>query len=247
MALESGGEEGRREVAVLRLMGLFDRPADADCLQALRSETIPGLNRTDCRAERDDDWDFILSGLEDAKLLTVNRDAAGALLALDAHPLLREYFAKALQEQHPEAWRAAHRRLYEHLCATTKEGPQPTLEDLQPLYQAVAHGCQAGMQQEACAKVFDGRINRGQKAYSARRLGAYGSNLGAIACFFEQPWSRVSPALTKAGQAWLLSQAAYTLGALGRLTEALEPMRAGLGMYVKGEQLGARRHRPPAT
>ena len=231
--LLSGGEEGRREVTVLRLMGLFDRPADANCLQALRSETIPGLNEP-IVGLGDDDWEFILSGLEDAKLLTVNRDAAGALLALDAHPLLREYFAKALQEQRPEAWRAAHRQLYEHLCTTTKEGPQPTLEDLQPLYQAVAHGCQAGMQQEACATVFDGRINRGPKAYGARRLGAHGSNLGAIACFFEQPWSRVSPALTKAGQAWLLANAAYTLGALGRLTEALEPMRAGLGMYVKG-------------
>jgi hypothetical protein len=79
----------------------------------------------------------------------VNRDSAGALLALDAHPLLREYFAKALREQRPEVWRAAHRRLYEQLCATTKDKPQPTLEDLQPLYQAVSHGCQAGMQQEA--------------------------------------------------------------------------------------------------
>jgi hypothetical protein len=31
--------------------------------------------------------------LQDAKLLSVNRDTAGALLVLDAHPLLREYFA----------------------------------------------------------------------------------------------------------------------------------------------------------
>ena len=33
-----------------------------------------------------------------------------------------------------------------------------------------------------------------------RKLGAFGSDLGAVACFFETPWSRVSPALTEADQ-----------------------------------------------
>jgi len=31
-----------------------------------------------------------------------------------------------LREQRPEAWRVAHRRLYEHLCATTKDKAQPS-------------------------------------------------------------------------------------------------------------------------
>jgi hypothetical protein len=109
------------------------------------------------------------------------------------------------------------------------------VEDLQPLYQAVAHGCQAGLQQEACDKVYFDRITRGQEAYAVHKLGAYGSDLGAVACFFETPWSRVSPALTEAAQAWLLNQAAFRLRALGRLTEALDPMRAGLEMGVKQE------------
>jgi hypothetical protein len=165
----------------------------------------------------------------------VSRDGSGALLALDAHPLLREYFAKALREQRPEAWRAAHRRLYEHLCATTKDKPEPTLEDLQPLYQAVSHGCQAGMQEEARKKVYWDRILRENKFYSTTQLGAFGSDLGAVACFFEQPWSRVSPALTEADQSWLLNQAAFRLRSLGRLTEAIEPMRAAVEVKVKLE------------
>ena len=32
--LESAGEDGRRQFAILRLVGLFDRPADPGCLQA---------------------------------------------------------------------------------------------------------------------------------------------------------------------------------------------------------------------
>ena len=126
--LEDDSDEARREVALLKLLGLFDRPATADCLAALRrAPAIPGLTEP-LVGLAEDDWEFSLTSLRDAKLLTVNREeGSGVLLALDAHPLLREYFATQLRRQHPEAWRDAHRRLYEHLSATTKEGDQPTL------------------------------------------------------------------------------------------------------------------------
>ncbi|PNE12195.1 MAG: hypothetical protein CR217_04415 [Beijerinckiaceae bacterium] len=233
---ESEGKHGQRALALLRLLGLFDRPADAGCHKALwKAPAIPDLTEP-LAGISEAHRNLALTRLKDAKLLTVNRDAAGALLALDAHPLVREYFGRRLREQHPEAWRGAHRRLFEHFCATTTDKkPQPTLEDLQPLYQAVSHGCQAGMQEEACAGVYRDRIRRGNEAYSTKKLGAFGSDLGAVACFFEQLWSRVSPALTEAVQSWLLGQAAFSLRALGRLTEALEPMRASLAMSVEGE------------
>lgn len=233
--LRDGGIEGQREVAVLRLMGLFDRPADAGCLAALRCATIPSLTEP-LAGLADDDWEFCLSGLEAAKLLTVNRDAAGSFVSLDAHPLLREYFARQLRTQQSGTWRAAHRRLYEHLCATTEDKDEPTLEDLQPLYQAVAHGCQAGLQQEVCDDVYFVRTLRGNEHYSLRKLGAFGSDLGAVACFFDSPWSRVSTKLTETHQYWLLGAAATRLRALGRLTEAIEPMRTGLKGRVKLQQ-----------
>jgi hypothetical protein len=237
-SLANGGKtaddqaRGQRALALLRLLGLFDRPATADCLAALwTGDTIAGLTEPligISEAQRN----LALQRLEDAKLLTVHR-AHGVLVALDAHPLLREYFGQRVRQTQPVAWRAAHRRLYEHLCTTTKEGDTPTLEDLQPLYQAVAHGCQAGLQQEACDKVYRDRTLRGQESYSLHSLGAAGSDLTAVACFFETPWSRVSPALTEDYQAWILIQAAFSLHCLGRLTEALEPMRASCEMDVK--------------
>lgn len=229
--LSGSGEAGRQEVAILRMLGLFDRPADAACLAALRREPIPGL--TEPLDDLDDEeWECCISDLESMGLISVHREQGIGLISLDAHPLLREYFARQLREQQPDAWRAAHGRLFEHLRASTKEGDRPTLEDLQPLYQAVAHGCLAGLQQQACDEVYDARINRRQEGYSAKKLGAFGSDLGAVACFFDQPWQRVSPALTDVYQAWLLNEAAFNLRALGRLTEALEPMRAGLDALV---------------
>lgn len=227
--LSGSGEAGRQEVAILRMLGLFDRPADATCLAALQREPIPGL--TEPLDDLDDEeWECCISDLESMGLISAHREQGIGLLSLDAHPLLRAYFACQLREQHPEAWRAAHGRLFEHLCVSTEEGDQPTLEDLQPLYQAVAHGCMAGLQERARSDVYRDRILKGTGSdgfYSTKKLGAFGSDLGAVTCFFDQPWKQVSPALKDADQAWLLSVAAYCLRALGRLTESLEPIQAG--------------------
>ena len=224
------GDAPEREA--LRLLGFFDRPADAGCLGALRkAPAISGL--TERVAGLDNaQWDRVLDRLENLRLIHVQQSESGQRF-VDAHPLIREHFAQVLKDG--DAWPEGHRRLYEHLCATTPDKLKPDLEDLQPLYQAVAHGCQAGMQQDACDQVYFARILRGQEYYSADKLSAFGSDLGAVACFFETPWTRLSPTLTEADQAWLLNEAAFRLRALGRLTEALEPMRAGLEMRIKQE------------
>jgi nucleoside phosphorylase/tetratricopeptide (TPR) repeat protein len=233
---ESEGTDGKRALAVLRLLGLFDRPASAECLVAVKQPpAIEGLTESVAKMTEAEE-NIVYSRLETARLLTLNRDGAGTLQSVDAHPLLREYFARKLRQEEPDAWRAAHRRIYEYLCAVTKDKPEPKLEELQPLYQAVAHGCLAGMQPEACFKVYRDRILRGTGSggfYSINKLGAFGADLGAVACFFEEPWIRVSSSLTKGDQAWILSEAAFRLRALGRLTEALQPMRAGLEIAIK--------------
>ena len=156
---------------------------------------------------------------------------------MDAHPLVREYFAEQLQRTHPHAFRDAHSRLFDHLCNSTEHQPD-TLLALQPLYQAVTHGCLGGRHQEACDKVYVARILRGMGHdgfFSTKKLGAIGADLGAVVAFFTVPWSRLSPNLTAPAQAWLLSVAAFNLRALGRLTEAIEPMRAGMDRRVETE------------
>ncbi len=190
-SFDSGGAsgetrtKGRRALALLQLLALFDRPATADCLKALwQAPAITGLTEPligISSVKRN----VSLQRLEDARLLTLNRQkGSGELISLDAHPLLREYFARRVRQQRPEAWRAAHRRLYEHLCATTNEGDEPTLEDLQPLYQAVAHGCEAGLQQETFAQVYYGRIKRGDEHYSAYQLRGIGRGPWSNSMFF---------------------------------------------------------------
>lgn len=235
------------DVQALRLTGLFDRPASPDCLAALRkAPAIPGL--TDQLVPLSDDaWNAVLHRLHEAHLLQLRfppvdpgsfapRPEAREV-TVDVHPLIREYFAKHLREKQADGFKAAHSRLFDHLCARTEHRPA-TLEGLQPLYQAVVHGCLAGRHSEANHKVYDDRILRGTGSggyYSRRQLGAIGADLGAVAAFFEEPWSRLSANLSAANQAWLLAMAAFNLRALGRLTEAVEPMRAGLAMRIDQE------------
>lgn len=220
------------ECEALRLLGFFDRPADDGCLRALR-EAPPISGLTDHLSSLGDgDWDRVLNRLEELRLIHVQPSRSGKEF-VDAHPLIREHFAKLLKNG--DAWREGHRRLYEHLFKATEEGDEPTLEDLQPLYQAVAHGCHAGLHEDARSKVYRDRILRGGEHYTWHQLGAFGSELGAQACFFEQPWNLLAPGITGTAEAWLLNETAYCLRALGRLTEALEPMRAGMENSVKQE------------
>ena len=244
--LEFAGPERQRDLAVLRLTGLFDRPAAAACLAALRAApAIPGLT-DDIVNLKDWQWEKALKDLEALDLIRLaasepdSSPSARAIVhpssfSIDAHPLVREYFAKQLREQQPEAFCAAHSRLFDYLCKSTE--PQPdTVAGLQPLYQAVVHGCLAGRQQEACDNVYVDRILRGTGPggnFSTFILGAIGANLGTVAAFFEEPWSRFSPNLTAPDQAWLLNEAAVFLRSLGRLTEAVEPMRVGMDRRVE--------------
>src|SRR4051794_39821042 len=81
-------------VQVLRLLGLFDRPAERRCIAALRTE--PGIARlTDELADSGDvEWNRSLARLEQLQLVALLEDGS-----VDAHPLVLEHFAKGDSRQ----------------------------------------------------------------------------------------------------------------------------------------------------
>lgn len=225
------GPEGARELAVLRLLGLFDRPATRANLAALRAHpVISGL--TEALVDLDEeDWNLALANLAQIGLASFNY-ASGSLAA---HPLVREYFADRTEARYPDAWREAHRRIYQQLTSDTPHRPDG-LSGLQPLYQAVTHGCRAGLYDEVLEKVYLDRILRGMGNdgfYSIKKLGTFGADLSAIAGFFINRWWQPVKGLSDENTAKVFIGASHFLRRLGRLVDALEPMRAGAELAVQ--------------
>ncbi len=225
-------EHGRiAELSIVRMLGLFNRPAEAGCIAALRGgEPIADLT-AGLAGISDAEWNIALANLREAGLLAeADTEAPGTL---DAHPLVREHFAERLEKDYREAWRAGHERLYEYLKGPgCKKYLPDTLEEMAPLYAAVAHGCAAGRHQEASDDVYTRRIRRGNEAYNIKKLGAIGANLGALAGLFEEPWRRPVAFLRDRTKAHVLNEAGMDLRALGRLAEAVKPILAAIEAHI---------------
>jgi tetratricopeptide (TPR) repeat protein len=219
---------GRPELNILYLLGLFDRPALAGALEALKAPPpIPGLT-SEVHDLSPADVQEALATLRDARLLApADPDQPDTL---DCHPLIREYFGGRLKEENPEAWRESHSRLYEYYKAQAPEFPE-TLEAMLPLYAAVAHGCKAGLHKKAHDLHWK-RILREREFFSTRKLGAYATDLAALAGFFDPPWLHPVAGFGEGDKGPLMGQAAVRLQALGRLAEAVPPMKAALDNHI---------------
>ncbi len=217
------------ELAALRLLGLFDRPAPPKALAVLGAKpAIPGLTEP-LMDLGEEEWQSALSSLrEHGLLLPADPNQPGTL---DAHPLVRVFFQEELETQRPEAWQAGNLRLYEHLQKEAPDLPD-TLEAMEPLFTAVIHGCRAGRQQEALYDVYLRRIQRNDAFFSTHKLGAVGSELSALSGFFDHLWNHLSASLTSEEQAFLLNETGFNLRALGRLAEAVQPMEVSLESRV---------------
>jgi len=261
--------DGKCELEILHMLGLFDRPASAKEINYLRTtRTIPHLSEQS-RFTTERGWEQALAKLREARLiapehphtdatpgLPPNRRLAtvgssststegpgqkatlleqdhgrpgGRPYPLDCHPLVREHFGERLKSIDPDAWRQGHSALYDYLAGSTPRFPN-TLSEMQPLVQAVAHGCRAGRHQEVFDSVYRRRIDRGNEWYSTTKLGMFGADLAAVSGFFEEPWHRPVDELKEDDRAFLLNEAGVLLRALGRLADAVEPMTAGLDM-----------------
>ena len=211
------------ELAMLRLLGFFNRPADLASIEVLREQpVILGLTEP-LQNFKGRDWIKAAAKLRRIRLLgEASEDEPGTL---DAHPLVREYFKQHLKDDRPAAWREGNNRLYEHLKRTAKDFPD-TLEEMSPLFDAVAHGCYAGKYRDALENVFQARIQRGRQPFSIKKLGAIGANLTALRNFFISPWHEPVTDLSDRGQAFVLGAAGFCLRSIGRLREAAESFKA---------------------
>src|SRR5262249_52392047 len=124
------------EVALLRLLGFFDRPAERDQLNALCDPPpIRGLSEP-LMDLSPGQWSDLVDQLRETGLL-VQAATRKDPRRLDAHPLVREYFATQLQRDKPDAWREGNRRLFEHFQKIVPVNRPKGVEAMLLLYRAV--------------------------------------------------------------------------------------------------------------
>ena len=170
------------ELSVLRMLGLFDRPADEKALGALLSRpAINGLTES-LTSLSPTEWETILATLRRARLLA--RKDPHNPGHLDTHPLVREYFGEQLRSQRTEAWKEGNRRLYRYYRTLAPQLPD-SFREMEPLFLAVICGCNAGLFHEALREVYIPRIQRGDAFFAAKVLGARGALLSVLVHFFE--------------------------------------------------------------
>jgi len=205
------------ELAVLRMLGLFDRPADEQTFGVLlKSPAIPGLTEslTDLRPT---EWQTILAKLRRARLLA--REDPHNPGQLDTHPLVREYFGEQLRSQQTDAWKECNRRLFHYYQTLVPQLPN-SFTEAEPLFSAVICACHAGLFREALHEVYVPRIQRRNACFAANVLGATGRLLSALVHFFEHGrWGALvetaveGQSLTVEDQLFILLQAGLYLTA----------------------------------
>ena len=208
------GDEGP-ELAILRMLGLFDRPADEEALRALLNppailgltESLVDLSPTE--------WRTKLARLRRARLLAGEDPHNPG--HLDTHPLVREYFGEQLRSQRSDAWKKCNRRLFHYYQTLAPQLPE-NFRELEPLFLAVICGCDAGLFHDALHEVYIPRIQRGDASFASNVLGARGALLSALAHFFEEGhWGSLAEAtiegqsLAPEDQLFVLTQAGLYL------------------------------------
>jgi tetratricopeptide (TPR) repeat protein len=224
------------ELALLKCLGLFDRPAEPKALEVLWSPApIAGLSESLGRLSHND----ILRALRKLSSLgLVNRQFSFHEMSapLDCHPIIRAHFAKVLRS-HSDAWRAANLRLSRYYASLPSVQQPKSIEEMQYLFPAVVHACRANAFAEAW-DIYWRRIQQGDpEFYNTNTLCAFHENLAALNAFYKLEWKGVLNGVEDQlgeGDYWrLLTEVGFHLKVLGRFDEAKVVIRAAMEIFDK--------------
>jgi hypothetical protein len=210
------------ELAILNLIGLFDRPAAPEAMNALLADASMAPFTGQLHRVDDPAWGAASGALREMGLL--NRPMADSPGTLDAHPLVREHFRDQARTNTPDVWLQGNRALFDFYQAEAPEHPD-TSGQMNPLYAAVTHGCAAQLHQKVYDDVLLPRVWRDRRTnFSTRRLGMTGSDLAALSNYFHaQQWTEIRTAdLLPRARVLILTNAGVRLRQLGRLVNARE-------------------------
>jgi hypothetical protein len=163
----------------LQIIGLFDRPMSWEEKNVLIDKAQHAKPLRVLTAKQ---WQEVNKKLEESGLL-LGIKGDSERIEWDTHPIIRSYFGRMFKEKHREAFKQAHRVLFDYYQQIPDKEYPDTIEEMRPLYRAVAHGCLAGEYRKALFDVFNKRVQRGQQYYSSYKLAAYSEDITALSAY----------------------------------------------------------------
>jgi tetratricopeptide (TPR) repeat protein len=219
------------ELSILYLMGLFNRAAPKRAIDILREKpSIQDLTDALKNISKDN-WRDAVKHLRDLKLLTGKDPDRSEIL--DCNPIIREYFSTKLRTNNPRAWKRANNRLYGYYKNLPDKKHLDTLEEMEPLFMAMAHSCQAGRFHDAQIEIYRNRIKRGNENYLISKLGAINSDLVALSNLFLKPWCTIFKELTEKDKSVILNYVLFNLQTAGRSREEAQVIQTIIKMNVE--------------
>lgn len=228
---------GTPELALLHLSAVFDRTPDEGAMLVLLSKLreLDGslLGWESLSPKR---WQKAAANLRRSGL--AHEDAEEGSLVLEMHPLINGFFSSEFQRKDRQAYRTANRLLYEHFCAAPEKRLPDTLEEMEPLFRAIYHGCQGGLYQRAFDEVAWERLSRRYDAYVLTELGAYQEVLALMSCFCKGECSFPADSDLSANNKGMVLQAvSHAKRVEEKLDEAIDLMRKSANWLAKGGDL----------
>ncbi|MFH0775098.1 MAG: tetratricopeptide repeat protein [bacterium] len=170
----------------------------------------------------------LLNGLVEWRLISFDETKS----SYTTHPLTKSYFESAFNEKDKKL---CHKRIYHYFGEYAPEKPE-TLEEMQPLFEQVYHGCFAGLYDEVFNNVYLEKIHRRKEHFIIYKLGAWETDLSLVEIFFPKGEISKMPLVSKkSDQSLLLNEAGRALLCTGRPKEAEEPFLTGVKMFIEAK------------
>ena len=157
----------------------------------------------------------MVKNLCDRRLVSLDTDGS-----YTTHPLVKNYFESVFDVQERKL---VHKYIYYRIGKYAPEKPE-TLEEMQPLFEQVYHGCRAGMYKNAFRDIYMRIVQQQITAKESHRfltynLSAWNTNLSLVKEFFPQGNPKVTAYLPKE-QIMLINEVALSTRMVGKPNEA---------------------------
>jgi tetratricopeptide (TPR) repeat protein len=219
----------KAERVFLNIFSLFRKDITESDFTGVFRQKIKGARLNKVLVKMNElDFRDLVNGLVEWRLIAYDENKK----TYNTHPLIKGYFETDFAEKNKKL---CHKRIYQYFGEDAPEKPE-TLEQMQPLFEQVYHGCAAGFYDEVYWDVYIEKINRTEADFITHKLGAWETALSIVKTFFpEGDLSQMPLVSKKSDQSWLLNEAGLALSVTGRPKEAGELLVRKTNMQIEYE------------